>query len=106
MGFSALLASADRSVRGILGDAVTYTPSAGSPVSVKGIFDSAYVRADVGDPGISTSGPALFVTLADLPADPETDYGATVTVGAVVYQVHEVKPDGQGGAVLLLHRTA
>lgn len=105
MGFSDLLAAGDISVRSILGGTVTYSPGAGSPVDVDGIFDAAYVRVDLGQAGVSSSGPAVFLTLSDLPSDPSVDSSATVTVDGVKYTPHEVKPDGLGGVVLLLHRS-
>ncbi len=103
MGFKALLAMGDQAVRGILGETVTYSPTAGDPVEVDGVFDAAYVKVDAGDPGMSSSGPAVFLSLADLPSDPETDLTATVTVDGTEYTIHETKPDGQGGTMLLLH---
>ena len=103
MGFADLLALADVSARGQLGRTVTYTPAVGAAVDVIGIFDQAYVKADLGNPGVSTSGPAVFLTLDDLPSDPKTDTAATVTVGGVAYLPHAVEPDGLGGTLLHLH---
>lgn len=103
MRFAELLAAGDRAVRQQLGGPVTYTPSVGSPVPVTGIFDKAYVRVDAGEPGISSFGPAVFLTLADLPSDPSVDLTATVTIGGDTYLPHERQPDGLGGILLLLH---
>lgn len=103
MGFSDLLAGADSVVRAKLGDAVTYTPGTGAPVTVNGVFDSAYVLAESGRGGVATSGPAVFLSLADLPSDPTKDLAARVTVNGVTYKPREPKPDGLGGVLLLLH---
>jgi hypothetical protein len=103
VSFSALLASADKAALAILGGSVTYAPSAGAPVTVRGVFDAAYVRVDAGQAGISSSGPAVFLRLADLPTDPEDD-AAMVTVDAVQFRVRECQKDGLGGVLLLLHR--
>lgn len=104
MGFADLLAAGDRAVRQALGDAtIVYTPGVGDPETVTGIFDAAYVRVEAGPAGISSSGPAVFLTLDDLPSDPKTDTDATVTIGGVEYTPHEVHPDGLGGVFLLLH---
>lgn len=103
MGFSELLATADRAVRDMLGDAVTYAPSSGAPVVVRGIFDAAYVRAEVGEAGLSTSSPAVFLRLEELPSDPDVDE-PLLTVGGVTYRPHECEKDGQGGVRVLLHR--
>ena len=73
MGWPALLAAADRAALQHLGGAVRYAPTAGAPVDVEGIFDATFVRADAGQAGVVTSGPAVFLRLADLPSDPETD---------------------------------
>lgn len=106
MGFAEQLAAADARALETLGEAVTYTPGTGSPVSVQGIFDATYVRVDLGQPGVSSQGPAVFLSLVDLPSDPETDTTATVTIAGVTYTPHEVQPDGKGGVVLHLHRTS
>jgi len=103
MGFTDLLTAADVAVRGQLGGDVTYAPTVGAAVVVDGIFDAAYVKVDAGTPGISTSGPAVFLTLDDLPSNPVTDLTATVTIDGTTYTPHEVHPDGVGGVVLLLH---
>lgn len=102
MGFAAHLATVDRAVLMHLGGAVTYTAGSGEAVIVRGVFDSAYVRMDAGQPGVSTSGPAVFLTLADLPSDPETDDPALMIDGSQ-YRAHEVKKDGKGGVLILLH---
>ena len=105
MGFADLLTACDRSSRDLLGGSVVYSPGAGVPVTVRGIFDAAYVRVDAGTAGVSSSGPAVFLKLADLPSNPETDTAATVTVASVVYTIREVSPDGTGVAVLHLHES-
>jgi hypothetical protein len=103
MTFSALLAVADRTALKHLGGPVRYTSSAGQAVDVTGIFDAAYVQAEAGQAGVSTTGPAVFLTLADLTSNPSADK-ATITVDGVTYRPREAQPDGQGGVLLLLHR--
>ncbi len=76
-------------------------PTAGAPVVVTGIYDAAYLSADPGAPGISTTTPAVFLELADLPSDPEED-DPVITVGAETFEVREVKKDSVGVGVLLL----
>lgn len=82
---------------------MNYAPSVGAAVDVTGIFDAAYVKVDAGQAGVSSVGPAVFLRLEDLPGNPLED-DATVTVGAVAYEIAEAKPDGQGGVLLLLHK--
>jgi hypothetical protein len=50
-----------------------------------------------------SAGPAVFLTLSDLPSDPGADPDAVVTVDGVRYTTREVQKDGMGGVVLLLH---
>lgn len=104
MGFLELLASADAKVRGVLGGTVTYSPGSGDPVDVDGIFDAAHVSVEVNSnpAAVNSVGPAVFLTLTDLPTDPETDTTATVTVDGTDYEIREVHPDGLGGVYLLL----
>lgn len=86
-----------------LGEPTSYTPAAtGSPVSVRGIFDAAYVRVDVGQAGVSSAGPAVFYRLADLPVDPDDE--SQVGIAGVTYSVDDVQKDGQGGVRLILRR--
>lgn len=104
MSFADLLAVADIAVRGLLGGDITYAPTVGDAVVVKGVFESSYVRVDIGQPGVASVGPVVFLTLSDLPSSPDTDVGATVTVDSVTYTAHEVQPDGLGGVRLFLHK--
>lgn len=108
MGFADLMAAADRSVRQKLGGAITYTPGVGVAVEVDGIFTAPHSIEDVGErgAGISTVSPTLFLTLEDLPSDPESDTSARVTVDGVTYRwdTGESHPDGMGGILLFLHR--
>jgi hypothetical protein len=101
--FAARLQDTDTLVQGHLGQSVTYTPGGGAAATVRGVFDRAYQRVEAGEADVSSSGPAVFVTLADLGSDPETDDGARVTVAGETYRIREVQPDGTGGAMLLLH---
>lgn len=104
MNFRALLAAADVVILTQLGEEslVTYTPSVGAPVNVRGIFDSAYVLVDAGEAGASSSGPAVFLKLAGLPSDPREDE-AHITVNGKVYTIRETKPDGADGVLILLY---
>lgn len=94
---------ADSVALDVLGGAVTYTPTVGVAVEVRGIFDAAYVAVDVsgGRAGVAEVGPSVFLSLADLPSDPSED-AATLTVNSVNYSIKESQPDGLGGVRLLL----
>lgn len=104
MDFAALLAAADRAALSTLGDAIRYEPSpmTGEAVDVRGIFDAVYVRVEAGGASVSSSGPAVFLRLSDLPGDPEEDDDALVTARGTEYRVRESHKDGQGGVLLML----
>ena len=105
MAFADLLEAADRAAFDHLGgSAVTYTAGDGSgAATVDGIFDAAYVLVDVGQAGVSSSTPAVFLRLADLTSDPSVDSAFRIAVGGVTYKERETKPDGLGGVLILLH---
>lgn len=105
MSFLDHLALADRAAREHLGGSVTYAPGTGSPVTVNGVFDALYEHVDAGQAGVSTFSPAVFLALSDLPSDPRADkVGARITVAGTVYRIREVKPDGTGAVLILLHK--
>ncbi len=106
MGFADLLAMGDRVVRPTLGGPVTYAPSVGVAVVVSGIFTAPHTDVPIGDAGsgVSTISPTCFLTVADLPSDPEVDTGARLTVAGVTYRWHDSQPDGMGGVLLILTR--
>lgn len=109
MTFAALLATADRLALSHLGGPVSYRPEYDEPITVSGIFDAEYRRADASDPGVASVGPAVFLRLADLvradgtQIDPTTDH-PVITVAGVEYRVREPYPDQQGGILLFLQR--
>lgn len=103
MGFAEILSAGDLALRNNAGENVVYTSGLGASVTVRGLFDAAYVRVDAGTAGIASVGPAVTVWTDDLPSDPVTDTDATVTFGGKTYKAREAHPDGRGAVVLLLH---
>ncbi len=103
--FPTLLAAADKAAQTSLGGTVRYTPQVGAAADVKAVFDAHFRRDDALQRGVAAVGPAAFVRLADLPADPSSDV-PLVTVDGVDYRVREVWKDGLGGAVLHLIKAA
>jgi hypothetical protein len=106
MSFVDLLESTDRTVMRTLGEksedaTIVYASGVGAAVPVDGVFDAAYRRENAGEAGVSTSEPAVFLRLEDLPSDPRTD-SPTVTINGTAYAVREVEPDGDGGVRLFL----
>lgn len=82
----------------VWGTDVSYTSSGQSPVSIKGVFDNAYVDVE----GVVSLKPILLVKLADLLADPGK--GDEVTIDETDYKVMESRLDGNGGSSLILQR--
>lgn len=87
----------------IFGTDVTYTPSVGDPVTVKGVFSNGYIEVPLGN-GVATatSGPTLGVKLDDLPVAPSQ--ATRITIGGVTYRINHSEEDGQGGALLILSK--
>lgn len=106
MSFADLLQSVDGTTREVLGEDVVYTPGVGAAATVRGVFDAAYIQVEAGNAGVSSSSPAVFLRLSDLPSDPSDDTACRVTVAATVYKVREAEPDGQGGVLLFLQQVA
>lgn len=107
MGFTSLLRATDKATREILADdltSITYTSGLGVAVVVTGIFDDAYTLLDLGQPGVATTGPGVFLDLASLSSDPETDREATITVGVKTYKAHTVMRSGPS-VTLHLHES-
>lgn len=106
MDFAGLLERADVAVRACLGSTVVYAPATGAPVSVAGVFDRSYLWLGAGEPGVSTSTPAVFLRLSELPEDPSIAPPASITVGGVAYVPRAIEPDGLGGVMIVLHKAA
>jgi hypothetical protein len=107
MGFSDLVLAADRVVLNKLGETtITYAPTVGDPVAVDAVFDQPFTQVDGTTAfGVEQLSPVVWVVLADLPSDPETD-DPTITIDAIPYRVVAREYDSLRGTVRLsLHRT-
>lgn len=93
------------SIRDTFGATVTYTPQGGVAASITAIFRAAHQLVEVqgGEP-ITTVAPILKVVLADLAATPRQN--DTVAVSGATYKVGDVRPDGNGIALLVLRRVS
>jgi hypothetical protein len=88
---------------GTFGQSVIYTPLAGSPVTIQGVFDVPHSEIQLGHISpVSSVSPKLGIRLDDLSLKPKK--GDTVTVGSVVYRVIDSEEDGQGGSTLKLQK--
>lgn len=103
MAFSDLTAGVLGACVATFGESVTYTPQGGSPESITGIFNARTEQVDLAS-GVLSYQPTLGVKVADLSTSPRV--GDTLTVRSQGYRVVDIDEDGEGGAVLLLHRTS
>jgi hypothetical protein len=92
-------------LNGVYGEPVTYTPVAGAPFDISGVFDEAYAAVDLGaEPSVISARPVLGVRLSECPSgyDPENAQGDHFTVQrtGVTYVVKAGKTDGHGHARL------
>lgn len=81
----------------------TYTRAAapGSPFAIDGVFDRPDKSVTPGtDAAVQSTEITFGIRLADMPAAPAA--GDAVLIGGVNFRVWECRPDGQGGADLVL----
>jgi len=71
----------------------TYTPSGGSPSTIKTIFLNEYYSVDAGTVGMEMSQPIAVIRTADAPNVAHND---TFVVNSVTYKSVNVRPDGTG----------
>lgn len=88
------------------GTTATYTPAGGPAVpNIAGILNRAHIDSIVSGAEVSTSDTeSTFVCRsADLPpAAVGGDAGDTLTIGADIYRVIDLQPDGTGMTVVVL----
>ena len=86
--------------RDLYGSTATYTPiSTGVAETLVAVLDRLPESVPVpGDDALSTQLPRLDVRLADLTVAPAR--GDTVAVGGSTWEVHDVRLDGRGSALL------
>jgi hypothetical protein len=105
--FAALVAIMDTTAQQVLGAVpVTYQTRTGVTVLIRGIFDKSFLLSTTGsadDPGVEVVVPAVFLQLADLPADPLLD-DPTLNIAGTVYRVFERRPADFGSIVLALRQ--
>lgn len=82
----------------VFGEDCTYTPSGGSPVSIKGVFDNAFIEVE----GVMSLKPVIRINLSDLEDAPGK--GDQVTINSITYDVKESQPDSHGGTTLILKK--
>jgi len=102
--FNSLLARADDQVLNILqgGELIRFLPRNDAPVLVRGIFDKAFEVISDGEAGLMSFQPAIFIRVEDLGAQPIEEDDRFEVDGAL-FEVREVKRDGKGGIMILMH---
>lgn len=82
-----------------LGEEAVYTPESGTPVTVRGIFDNAYVAIEGDSVQVAGTAPRFTCKSSDIP-DIQTD--DSISIYGKDYTVVEIQPDGTGVTSLLL----
>jgi hypothetical protein len=102
----ALISQATSTMVGLVGSdlSLAYQPGHGLRRTIRGIFDETHETQAMGEVGVTSQGPQVFLLLDQLAdaSDPEEDPDAVVFVGEKAFQIHKVERDGKGGAVLRL----
>ena len=82
---------------------VIYAPNLGTPININCVFNDPFEEGILLDGApFQTRLYRLGVRKLDLASAPTNK--DKVTINAIVYRVHEVRPDGDAGYVLLLHK--
>jgi hypothetical protein len=85
------------------GEEVTFYPKSGGVYKVRGIFDNEYQTLDPDtEQVLSVNQPALGVNLNDIKFP--LKQGDEVQVRETRFRVQDKREDGQGGAMLMLHK--
>lgn len=85
------------------GEPCIHFSSMGGQFNFTGIFDNETQSVDPDtEKLISATQPSLGVNLFDFVTEPKED--DQIQIRNLRYRIIDVKPDGQGGATLLLHR--
>lgn len=92
----------------VFGRAVTFTPSGGSPVGRRGIFDREHeiIKSDVDGAQYSTTSPILSIRRSEWPELPRTGPlpNATIAIDDEVFRIFDCQPDSEGGSMIILKK--
>lgn len=85
------------------GESVTYFPKTGGAIKIRGIFNNEHETVDPDtEQVISSNTPTLGVNLNDLSIEMKNE--DQVQIRNIKHKVIDVQEDGQGGAILVLHK--
>jgi len=93
------IARLDAALMDVFGEAVSYTPSGGSPVSIVAMFQEASEEITFNELDVEINGPTLCVLLEDI-ADPTT--ADLVTARGVDHRVKNIIRDEGAFSFLVL----
>lgn len=86
-----------------LGESVCYRPRVGGVHTIKAVFDEKAINIDPDtEEFVSSNDPKIGIKLCDLPHTPQE--GDRVDIGKRVYEVKDIREDGQGGAEIFMFR--
>jgi len=94
---------------GAFGEPVTYRPAAGGAYAISGVFDDAYLKEvmfEDASQGVTEVSAVLGVQLSQFTAPPVQNDQLSVASVNTTYVVRDVRPDGRGGAKLMLSRVS
>lgn len=84
------------------GEAATYTPLAGSPTTILGIFDAPQASRNATDLlGVTIPSPQFVCRTADTASAADGD---TIVIRSITYTVRVVLTDGTGVSTLILEK--
>ncbi len=97
------MARVDKAVMRHVGSVpVLYQSSVSRHVTIQGVFSAPYALAKgAAEAGVESSGPSVFLRVADLPTDIDHDE-PVLGIDGSNYRVVERSPDGAGGITLHL----
>jgi hypothetical protein len=88
----------------IFGEEIIFYPKKGGVYKVRGVFDNEYRTIDPDtEQVLSVNQPALGINLNDFPI--EISIEDSVKVRGLLFKIVDKREDGQGGALLMLHKS-
>lgn len=105
MGWKEQSAGMNAQCLATFGEEAVYTPAAGSPVTIRGIFDEDHVELDMTTgAAVTSSSPVLSIRASDLVAAPKR--GDSVLVRGRTFAVVDWRPDSEDGGLVILREAA
>lgn len=104
MGFPEIADAILKTTTTALGVPIIYAPDEGEEIELNAVWDDNYVGVDP-DTGaqVTSTSPRAGIRIADL-GDITPTKDDRVTKGGQEYRISDFQKDGQGGAMLFLHR--